>query len=405
MKMRALDRSTHVQSLLKLSYFLYRSQLRSHRGQTALLKRGLPRQHHHHHRISTSPSIRAFSTNPVSKMPLPMKSYLQSQLLTKLPVPTHKFTSQTIIVTGSNTGIGLEAARYFVSLGAGKVILAVRDTSKGQAALESIQQSTKCPDGLLEVWQLDLLSYESVEKFAKRAESLERLDTLVANAGVYFTQFTKVGEDEATIVVNVISHMLLAMLLLPKMRQSAVQTGTGKGVITFTGSFTHYMTEFEERKVGLEGGNIFDVLADEKRAKMGERYYISKLMQLLVMREFASQLSKVESLDAGKGKIITSAVNPGFVSTDILRNRGYLSQLGLVVLRKLMARTAEEGARTVVHGATGDDETHGAYLDDCRVGRVSPFVASKEGDQVQKLLWKELTDRLEAIHPGIMKNL
>lgn len=306
-------------------------------------------------------------------MPLPVKSYLQSQLLTKLPVPTHKFTSQTIIVTGSNTGIGLEAARYFVSLGASKVILAVRDTSKGQAALESIQHSTACPNGVLEVWELDLLSYDSVEKFAKRAQSLDRLDILVANAGVYFTRFTKVGDDEATIVVNVISHMLLAMLLLPKMRQSATQTGTGKGVITFTGSFTHYMTEFEERKVALEGkGKIFDVLADEKRAKMGERYYISKLIQLLVMREFARQLRRSESEGVGggsKGRIITSAVNPGFVATDILRNRGYLSQLGLVVLRKLMARTTEEGARTVVHGAIGEEETHGAYLDDCRVGR------------------------------------
>lgn len=335
--------------------------------------------------------IRHFSTTQPPKMSLPIKSYFTSQLLTKLPVPTEKFTSKTVIVTGSNTGIGLEAARYFVSLGADKVILAVRDIAKGQTARESIRQSTNCAEDVVEVWELDLLSYESVERFARRAEQdLDRLDVLVANAGVYFTQFTTIplvpgsqgdhsgGEsDEATIVVNVISHILLALLLLPKMRRSAVATGSGKGVITFTGSFTHYMTEFEERKVGLRGdGRILDVLADEKRARMGERYYISKLIQLLTIREFANQLDKSRAAAGARSeesdrnaRIITSAVNPGFVATDILRNRGPVAQLGLAILRKLMARTTEEGARTVVHGAVGDDETHGEYLDDCRVGK------------------------------------
>ncbi|KAM7217013.1 hypothetical protein V8F06_007652 [Rhypophila decipiens] len=379
-------------------------------------------------KLTGKQGIRSFSTTQKTKMPLPIKSYLTSQLFTKLPVPTEQFTSQTIIVTGSNTGIGLEAARYFVDLGAGKVILAVRDVAKGQAALESIRKSTACPEGVVEVWELDLLSYDSVLWFARRAvDELARIDVLVANAGVYFTRFSTVElpssgpgtgaesrgvvtghGDEATIVVNVISHMLLALMLLPKMRETAVETGKN-GVITFTGSFTHYMTDFEERRAATErGGSIFEELADEKKAKMGERYYVSKLIQLLIIREFAHQLRISESSDATgskKGRIITSAVNPGFVATDILRNRGYLSQLGVVVLRKVMARTAEEGARTVVHGAVGGEETHGEYLDDCRVGTVSPFVASEEGQQVQKQLWKELVDKLEIIHPGILSNI
>ncbi|KAI8316454.1 Short chain dehydrogenase atnD [Colletotrichum sp. SAR11_59] len=52
--------------------------------------------------------------------------FLQSQLFTEVPVATKKINGQTIIVTGSNTGLGLETARHFILLDAAKVILAVR---------------------------------------------------------------------------------------------------------------------------------------------------------------------------------------------------------------------------------------------------------------------------------------
>src|ERR1041384_6462603 len=99
------------------------------------------------------------------------KEYLGGQLCVKPEYPTHKFTGQTIIVTGSNTGMGLEAARHFVRLDAAKVILAVRDMLKGQAAAKDIVASTE-RHGVVEVWELDLASYQSVEAFAQRALTL-----------------------------------------------------------------------------------------------------------------------------------------------------------------------------------------------------------------------------------------
>src|SRR5271154_1508588 len=109
---------------------------------------------------------------------------LYSQFLFTPPYPTHDFSGQTVIVTGSNVGLGFEAARHFARLNCAKLILAVRNTSKGEAAKESILTTTKRTDDCIEVWPLDLLSHESVKAFAKRAQSLERIDVLLENAGI-----------------------------------------------------------------------------------------------------------------------------------------------------------------------------------------------------------------------------
>ena len=200
-------------------------------------------------------------------MSLPYGHFIRSQLCLKLPTSTKSFAGQTIIVTGSNTGIGLEAARHIVRLGAAKVILAVRSCERGTAAAKSIVASTGRA-GVAEVWELDLASYESVRAFAERATTeLDRLDVVIENAGLYTHQFERAEDNERTITVNVISTMLLAVLLLPKLRETAERFGTDV-VLTFTGSFVHWMTEFPERRAV----NILEELAREDSARMKDRY-------------------------------------------------------------------------------------------------------------------------------------
>lgn len=124
---------------------------------------------------------------------------MRSQLIyEQLPYPDQDFAGQTIIVTGSNVGLGLEAARHFTRLNAQKVILAVRDTAKGDAAKRSIEESTK-RTGIVQVWQLDLTSYDSVKQFAVKAQSLRRLDILVENAGVSTPNWSVAEGQERTI--------------------------------------------------------------------------------------------------------------------------------------------------------------------------------------------------------------
>jgi len=151
--------------------------------------------------------------------------------------------------------MGLEAARYFVRLDAKKVILAVRTISKGETAKKSIEESEKRTD-VVTVWELNLSSYASVKEFASKAQSLERLDVLMENAGMYTFDFEIAEDNERTITVNVVSTFLLALLLLPKLRETAVAVKK-PSVLNFTGSFVHKLTKFPER----ETEHIFSGLA------------------------------------------------------------------------------------------------------------------------------------------------
>lgn len=194
-------------------------------------------------------------------------SFLRSHLLSTLPEPTKRFTGQTIIVTGSNTGLGLEAARYFVRLDAARVILAVRNLEKGSTARSSIETSEKRP-GIVEVWELDLSRYDSVKAFVERVNtSLDRLDVVVENAGVLTQRFAMAEDNEITITVNVVSTFLLALLLLPKLRESSIKYGKDT-VLTFTGSFVQWITWFPERKAD----KILEETAKREKARLWDRW-------------------------------------------------------------------------------------------------------------------------------------
>ena len=126
-----------------------------------------------------------------------MPKFFYSQLFVTPTVPSNDLTGRTIIVTGANTGLGKEVVRHYVRLNAEKVIIACRSLDKGETAKKDIEQTTG-RQGVTEVWQLDLSSYESVKKFAERAKSLDRLDSIVENAGISTSKFVAIEGNEST---------------------------------------------------------------------------------------------------------------------------------------------------------------------------------------------------------------
>ncbi|KAL4865847.1 hypothetical protein BDV12DRAFT_199714 [Aspergillus spectabilis] len=105
-------------------------------------------------------------------------TFCYNQLIIQPPLPSYSFANQTVIITGANTGLGLETARHIARLGASTIIFAVRNTFAGETARQDIESSTGRP-GACEVWHLDLGSYESVLSFAEKALHLPRLDALI----------------------------------------------------------------------------------------------------------------------------------------------------------------------------------------------------------------------------------
>jgi retinol dehydrogenase 12 len=110
-----------------------------------------------------------------------------------LPDTVMDLRGRTVIVTGSNVGLGFEAAKRFYAMNPARLILAVRTISKGEDAKRVILEAGKKqgPHGNvngetnIEVWALDLSSFESVRRFAKKCETeLERIDILLENAAI-----------------------------------------------------------------------------------------------------------------------------------------------------------------------------------------------------------------------------
>lgn len=232
--------------------------------------------------------------------------FIWNQLLTSLPKPSGSYEGKSVIVTGSNVGLGKEAARHFTRLGASTVILAVRSLPRGQAAKADIEKTTGTKD-VVKVWQLDMSSYQSVIDFAAKAtKELPRLDIAVLNAGVARAEWEVFEKDESTLTVNVVSTFLLALSLLPKMKETASKFNT-RPTLTIVASEVHFWAKFPEGSAAE--GRIFEQLnaKPEKLTTdhMGNRYQVSKLLDVFGTRAMADRKA------AHSIPVTINTVNPG----------------------------------------------------------------------------------------------
>ncbi len=283
-----------------------------------------------------------------------------NQLFVSLLSPNFDFTGKTFIVTGSNTGLGFEAARHLVRLRAERVILAVRSVEKGEQAKQRIEQST---DGgsILQVWELDLSSYESVKVFAVRCDKeVGRLDCVIENAAIGSHSYTAMEDNESVLTVNVVSTFLLGILLLPVLRRTAASTNT-QTHLSFIVSDVHGMVSLSER----HQPNIFSALnADKSPTGMRRRYGVTKLLGVLLTRELATRMGKPDVQG-----VIVNCVNPGFCVSDLSRHAPTWIRPLIGLLHLVLARSTEVGSRTHIFGAAGSEATHGQYMSNCRIER------------------------------------
>ncbi|KAL8910270.1 MAG: hypothetical protein Q9171_004434 [Xanthocarpia ochracea] len=287
---------------------------------------------------------------------MPFLKLCYEQLFVKLPYPQTPFTNQTVIVTGSNGGLGFEAARHYVRLGASKVILAVRTLEKGEAAKKTLEESENRV-GVIEVWELDLASYESVKNFAKKVNDLPRVDVVLENAGIATGQFRITEDNESSITTNVVSTFLLALLVLPKLRESSIKFKTTP-YLTIVTSEIHGFTNFPEKS----SPNIFETLNNPEIARMSDRYPVSKLLQVFYLRELASRTKK--SNKPGNDVII-NMVNPGLCHSELARE----GDITVRTMQFFLARTTEVGSRNFLAATVAGEESHGEYISSCRIDK------------------------------------
>ncbi|OCK74910.1 retinol dehydrogenase 12 [Lepidopterella palustris CBS 459.81] len=318
--------------------------------------------------------------------------FLYSQFFRTPPYPTGNFSGKTVIITGSNVGLGKEAARHYARLGAGKLILAVRSVDKGQAAKEDIVRTTGHQN--THVWKLDMSDYGSVQAFTKRADTeLDRVDIFIANAGVVRAEYHEVNGHEEAISVNVIATFLLMANMMPKMRETAARFHT-RPTFAVTGSGAYTQTTFPQRSA--PNGAILTTLSDRETSKKYwlQQYPVSKLVQLLFVRGIADQHP------ASKFPVTINIANPGLCHSELARD---MNGLGFRLFKLIVARSTEVGSRTLVHAGASGVETHGKYLSDCIIEEPTALVTDAAGQESQKRITDEVLKAIDAIQPGASK--
>jgi len=271
------------------------------------------------------------------------------------------FAGKNIIVTGSNIGLGYEAAVKFVALGASKVILGVRSVERGQHAQKQIEARTG-KSGVTEVWQVDMGDYDSIKAFAKRADTLDHLDIVVLNAGVYSVTYaqSKYGW-EWMLQINTLSTVLLGLLLLPKL-YSSKGTSFDKPVLEVVGSSRHVVAEINPDHDASE--NLLESFNHKEDFTNSRQYQMSKLFVQYAMRKIAK---------LAVDKVTVLSVCPGPCKSEL--PRAYKSNPIFAILINiiffLFLRTTEHGSRTLVSGTIQGEKVHGGFWKD---DIVQPYV-------------------------------
>lgn len=292
------------------------------------------------------------------------RAFLHRQLFEKPALPENvDLEGKTAIVTGSNTGIGLECARQLLDLGLSKLVLAVRNETKGQKARDELARAHPSrPEGAIEVWKLDMEVYASVAALAERAKTLARLDLVVLNAGVAKAAYKRVAATghEETVQVNVLSTGLLAILLLPVVKaKCATAAGAAPGRIAVVQSDTASWARFREKR----HAPLLPALDDEKQFDRVDRYFTSKLLLQLFVTELARRVPASAA--------VIAMPNPGWTyGTGLGRGGGTVAEKVMAVPNRLLGRTPSAAARVVTTGAVGfGAEAHGQYIED---GKLQP---------------------------------
>src|SRR4051794_22510866 len=227
-------------------------------------------------------------------------------------------TGRTFVITGANSGIGLEAAKALARRGA-HVVLAVRDTAKGERAAAQI-------DGSTEVRRLDLADLASVRAFAG---DTHQVDVLINNAGVMFPskQRTKDG-FELQLGTNHLGPFALTNLLLDRIAERVVVVA----------SEAHRMGRIRLGDLNYEHGRY------ERHLAYGQ----AKLANLL----FASELQR--KLDSVGSPVRVIAAHPGWAATNLQSHSNPLENAVMGIANKLVAQPADMGALPTLYAATQD---------------------------------------------------
>jgi NAD(P)-dependent dehydrogenase (short-subunit alcohol dehydrogenase family) len=287
---------------------------------------------------------------------------------------------RTFIVTGANSGLGYVTTRELASHGA-HVIMAVRDETKGKAALKELRAGQ--PEAKLELRHLDLSDLNSVKTFADSiVADRVPLDVLVNNAGIMMPprSLTKQG-FELQFGTNHLAHFALTGMLLDVL-------ASGRDARVVTVSSTAHKTGYIH----------FNDLAGEHKYGRWEFYCQSKFANTV----FGLELDR--RLRASEVPVKSILAHPGYSATN-LQSTGPtgLLKLAMKFSNKYIAQDVEIGVLNELYAATDRNAETGQFIGPDGRGEawgyptiVQPVVTAKDPNTAKRL-W-EVSEELTGVH-------
>jgi NAD(P)-dependent dehydrogenase (short-subunit alcohol dehydrogenase family) len=251
---------------------------------------------------------------------------------------------QTVVVTGANSGIGLEASKAFADAGA-HVVMACRSVERGRTAKRDVEAAAR--DAEVTVRELDLADLDSVAAFADWYDrECDALDVLCNNAGVMAIPRSETSDGfETQFGGNHLGHFALTGRLL-----DALRAAEGEARVVTQSSGVH------------ERGDIdFEDLHGEDNYDKWDAYAQSKLANVL----FAYELDR--RLHADGAAVTSVACHPGYADTK-LQSRGpelsgsRVRLLAMKAANAVFAQSAKRGAWPLVYASTHPSIDGGEYV-------------------------------------------
>ncbi|KAH8659886.1 hypothetical protein BX600DRAFT_482039 [Xylariales sp. PMI_506] len=305
-------------------------------------------------------------------------------------------SDRVAIITGGNGGLGFEASRQLLRLRPNQLIITVRSQSKGDEATEKLRR--EFPDSSVSAWILDMESYDSITAFAKKCESLPRIDVVILNAGIqeYVYTLNPNTKHEQTLQINYLSTALLTILLLPVLK-SKKHPDSKPPVLSIVTSDTAYWANVTTT------GPILTEL-DKEENFGNDTYARSKLLLFW----FAQKLAGLVSSD----DVVINLTNPGLTAGTSL-NDSTLSKLNPLLsvvastAKGLVARSTEDGANNYIYATVVQGkESHGSYVSDWKIQPYPLIVYGEDGNKVRERLWEETMQELDfANAAGIVQGM
>ncbi len=272
------------------------------------------------------------------------------------------------LVTGANTGLGMETARVLALRGA-RVTMACRNLEKAEQAKRSIVDgsSGRIDGSQLDLLQLDLNSLVSTRGSAQEFNSRGRpLHLLINNAGIMIPMERRTADGfEAHLGINHLAHFLFTNLIL-----EALQAAGSARVVVLSSSAMGMAT----LTPALE-----DLNWKQRKFNGFRSYGDSKLMNLM----FARELNRRQA----KNGIVANALHPGVIATELARDQSLpFMLLGIFALPFM--KSVPRGAATSVYVATSPDyrERGGLFFSDCQ--EKKPLHKLALNDEVSSALWQ-----------------